>query len=141
MKSNVCFYRTENEKELNLLMQATKDAPKAVQPDCWEYHARLLAVIRPRVIVCNGNAGELSPFRQIINYLGRGKQHEGAKWQNGSTQYYVMDNASWGISQVVVIGLPYMSWNNPCERRIMQDETSPVLRDIKQKLKSVYGHS
>ena len=114
-KSCLYFSRTSSADRLRSLLELTRGAPESARMDCWSYHEQVIRLVRPRVIVCNGNADELSPYRRVqTEYAPGGKELVGARWKRGGrTKYTVIEKAPWFGRRALIVGLPHMSWNDP----------------------------
>ncbi|MBN2570049.1 MAG: hypothetical protein JXB42_11520 [Deltaproteobacteria bacterium] len=82
--------------------------------DCWNYHKEFLKIVRPKLIVCNGNGEKFSAYANLKNNMI--KPSTNMKKNEPSHQYgkyfmksFLIENSTWGISNVLVIGFPHLS--------------------------------
>jgi hypothetical protein len=62
--ANLCFYRTPDLRSL-LEYPIFEDLIR----QCWQFHLKFLNIVRPEIIVCNGNAEIGSPFAFVRDKL------------------------------------------------------------------------
>ena len=99
---NLYFYRTPNAVELQAY-------PKELL-DCWPFHERFLEIVRPEIIICNGNADALSSF-SVFREKFEKKQAVNCepinKWR--SVKWFVTP-ATWAAEKkLLIIGIPHLS--------------------------------
>ncbi len=95
--TNVYFFRSKGIKQLK------KYNLKNI--DCWDYQKEFLEVIKPNIIICNGNAKTLSAFKIFVSGLGF---EEKSKPVYGKF-FLKYSNKIIDEKKVVIIGLPHMS--------------------------------
>lgn len=139
-KTNLFYYRTESEMQLKELLELTQSAPESARMDCWEYHEKIFYIVRPRIIVCNGYGSQVSPYQRVVKeYQPVGQECLGVKWLRGQQiKYTIIEKAPWSNSRILVIGLPHMSWSNPCDKRIIGGSFS-VLNDVTDRIQALLG--
>lgn len=73
--SNLVFVRSRREEQI-------KDRQAALADQCWPFHARVIAAIRPRVVLCMGaTAGEYVRRRLLANTrLGQFVEQNNRRW-------------------------------------------------------------
>ena len=84
---------------------------------CWPVHAKILQVIRPRIILACGNANG-SPWKSPYAYIKSLKDLNARdEWQGKSGHgHYRLKKCMLDIDgrkNVLLVGLPHLSWYNP----------------------------
>jgi hypothetical protein len=100
--TNLYFYRTPGGTELQ------KYPSELV--DCWSYHERFLAIVKPKIIICNGNAEMFSAFSKMKEKVGQDKSIEREPINRIRSIKWFKADSNWSeTSDVLVIGLPHLS--------------------------------
>ena len=99
---NLYFYRTPNVGKLQAYPMELLD--------CWLFHERFLEIVRPEIIICNGNADALSSF-SVFREKFEKKQAVNCepinKWR--SVKWFVTP-ATWSAEKkLLIIGIPHLS--------------------------------
>jgi len=107
--TNLYFFRSPNARKL----------PKHELLNCWKYHEEFLKIIRPKIVVCNGNGKNISAytvFRKYFDSLGKNdiKELDPLKiYGKYSIKSFTIENSFWGIPRVLVLGVPHLSRFSP----------------------------
>lgn len=106
--TNLYFYRSLNAKVLQ----------KYIKGNFLQYHTKchneFLDLVKPRVIVCNGNDKVFSPFSRLQEIF-RSKCSEARElplYTTFSLKWFSIDSPDWSQAKVLVIGLPHLSRYN-----------------------------
>jgi len=102
--TNLCFYRTLATTDLY-------DYPdwQAMVGECWTFHLRFLSIIRPRLILCNGNGELFSAFSEIKKHFGIGAYQSEPVHCRRSLKWFCGTLPVDGGGEVLVVGLPHLS--------------------------------
>lgn len=110
--TNLFFFRSLNAKVLQ----------KYINSNFLEYHQRchdeFLNLVKPRVVICNGNGETFSPFSiQRENFRTKSTQAKPTPlFGTFSLKWFCIDNPDWRQERVLVIGLPHLSRYGDIER-------------------------
>ncbi len=106
--ANLIFFRTKNKNELSTLLKIAKDAK--ILDYCWKCHMKFLEVVRPKIILCNGNGDNLSSYSYIRRFLNSDTiKAENAK-QFGKKKIKFLEAIIEPLEKVLIIGIPHLSY-------------------------------
>ena len=130
-RSTLYFYRTPKATDIGGYIRAA--AGGQADFDCWKYHEKLLALIRPSVILCYGNGKGDSTFNIVRGKLcgTESPVHDGQHWYNhGCTRFAEVPDRFGGRQNILLIGVPHLSRYAPeakcCANRVLSELTAIV---------------
>lgn len=118
---NMFFFRTPNTAQLQKIQKKWKEWDN-YRKFCWEYHEQFLKIVKPKLIICNGNGKYNSAFSEFKKHFNPPKMDD-YKIYNGKTLYlrwFSLDVSEWGEEKVFVIGIPHMSRFKPTKEMLQK---------------------
>ena len=123
--TNLYFFRSADKKML--INYGIKNC------DCWEYHKEFLNIVKPRIIVCNGNDEKFSAFSSLkgkfsVTEIGC------EPWYKGfSLKWFFIDKPFWKPDRkTLVLGIPHMSRYDPHNKRVMRNGENLMFEKIRE---------
>lgn len=110
--TNLIFFHSRRSHGVDYLKDANQ---------CWPVHQALLALIKPNVIICNGNGNSGSAYRYLYQTLASNQPEQvfGTVYSTASIKFFT---TRLNGKEVKVIGIPHLSRFYP----------SPYMETIKQ---------
>lgn len=102
--ANLCFYRTPSANDL----YAYPNWPDLVK-ECWGFHQRFLSIVRPEMIVCNGNGESFSAFSEVRRQFGVETNQAEPVNRRRSLKWFRGTLPVEGGGEVLVVGVPHLS--------------------------------
>jgi len=81
--------------------------------DCWKYHQDFLNIVRPQIIVCNGNGDNFSSYSELKSYFNTKESQSLRLYGKFYLKSFVIQNSFWGRRKVLALGLPHLSYYEP----------------------------
>lgn len=112
--ANLIFFRTKGKNELTELLEKAKKAQ--ILDYCWKWHVRFLEVVRPKIILCNGNAHRLSSYSYVKRFLDSETTKKENTRQFGKKSIKYFEAAIQPHEKSLIIGIPHLSYPSLSER-------------------------
>lgn len=100
--TNLIFHPSRESKLVNYF-----DEAKA----CWKLHKEFLKIVKPEIILCNGN-GQCSSFSYIYQILGLNSPIDEVLANHGNWKIKCF-SGKFNNKELLVIGIPHMSYYHP----------------------------
>jgi len=101
--------------------------------DCWNYHEEFLNIVKPKIVVCNGNDDKISAFSSFKKHFST-TDTEPVQWYRGfSLKGFFIDKPFWKPDgKTLVLGIPHMSWYDPHNKRVMSNGENLMFQKIRE---------